>query len=1220
MRFKLVILLLIIPLFLLSITVKIEEPRLENDHLKNELPTILTPGLPEITYIPIKILLPMGEKLTSIEVNFLKEAEIIENIYIDYVRAMQPVSGEFFVETQINYDVYNNNKLFPYIDFELLDTQRIKGYDIALVNLYPYKYNPVENKLLWFKEVEINFTSEYDENIFKQQNRFLITNSKTREKILSFVQNPELISTYQKQSVFRNRELPDEDDPYCMIIITDDEREPFFEEFVTWKDEQDIKTGVFLTSEIYEAYEGNDEQDKIRNFIIDAFETYSGTDIPLEYVFLGGDDEIIPIRRVYIQVWGTVDWAMPCDLYYSNLDGDWDANDNLVYGEVADNVDMYPELAVGRIPAETEEEFQNFFNKNYSYVDIPSVSDDIAYMLGENLNNNPLTWGGDYKDEIAPIIEEGIHIFRLYDMYGTFSSQAVEDAINFGVSILNHMGHSNETMVFGQNGTMAHSYTNTEYGFAYSQGCYPAAFDELTSGPGESVGENLVIASGGLYAFVGNTRYGWYSPGSTNGPSQPFDIAFFEAIYEQGLRELGNALQYSREVMVNQALTSNVMRWVFYELVLFGDPSISVKEANGNFPFIQPVSSIYDDSQGDGDGIANPGETINIYITLENLEGWADAQDVYAKIFFDDETIEILQDSVYYGYIAGGATSISGAFVVNVPQDCNYDVYEYTIQVVAPVTRTTYFNKSYTLSFEVSLFQSNWPWDSPNSFVSNPIISDFNNDDQKEILAIDILTNVHLLTSEANEFPGFPWIFNEDIWRSTALGDIDQDGLDDIVVASKTGKVYALDNEGNQIFEYENCMQQILTPIISDVNGDGVPEIISFGLDKNLLVLDNDGNLIDGYPIEFSHLCVADMASADLNQDGAYEVIIGSQNGCLYALDGNGENIEGFPVDLSSSIYAAPAVLDNYKIALGTDDSKLHIISNTGEILITKDLDSKIASSVILGDFDNDNELEIAFNTINGGIYIVDQNGIDLPGWPVFTGKQFIDPPLAADINNDENVDILCLTNMNELYVFNFDGSEFAFSPVPVRLSGTTPASIDDIDADRDYEIISGTSRGLFVLDIKLTKGNKIPWRTYRGNYKRTGSYEDNNISDIDESTTFPVITKLCQNYPNPFNPVGTGRNSGTTIKFTINRSSASDGELKNVKIKIYNIRGQEIKTFNVSMSQQQQYSTGSGLIEASVTWNGKDKNGKNVSSGIYLYNLTIDDKFIDAKKCVLLK
>ncbi|MCK4694962.1 MAG: hypothetical protein KAT74_04325, partial [Candidatus Cloacimonetes bacterium] len=70
----------------------------------------------------------------------------------------------------------------------------------------------------------------------------------------------------------------------------------------------------------------------------------------------------------------------------------------------------------------------------------------------------------------------------------------------------------------------------------------------------------------------------------------------------------------------------------------------------------------------------------------------------------------------------------------------------------------------------------------------------------------------------------------------------------------------------------------------------------------------------------------------------------------------------------------------------------------------------------------------------------------------------------------------------------------------------------------------------------------------------------------------------------------------------------------------IYNIRGQEIKTFNVNMSQQQQYTTGSGQIEASVTWNGKDKNGKNVSSGIYLYNLTIDDKFIEAKKCVLLK
>ncbi len=1198
MKFKVAILLFLIPIILWSYEFDVQTPVITRDGIQNELPVNLIPGQPAIPFVPVKLLVPMGEKVIDIEVKFNGVANKIDNVTIPYASSQQPISGAFEVKSQRDESIYQKNAFFPEEQYDILGTQRSKGYDIFLVNIYPYSYNPVTMQLQWNSSFSVNLITQKDRTMQEEQNKMLLTDSETRSRIQSLVHNVEAINSYHKSAIAKTRTIVSESDPYEMIIITEDICAPWFDEFVTWKNNQGITTGVFQTSEIYVNYDGEDLQAMIRNFILDAYTTYSTTATPLKYVLLGGDDEIIPIRKTYGRVGNTTDYTLPSDLYYSNLDGTWDGNGNNIYGESSDDVDMYPEVALGRIPAEEQFEFQNFFNKNYSYVDGISVADDMALMIGENLNNNPLTWGGDYKDEIVPIIDEDVHINTLYDREGTYSSNNVRDAINFGVSIINHMGHSNETMVFGQNSTMAHNYYNTEYGFAYSQGCYPAAFDEATSGTGESVAENLVIASGGLYCFVGNTRYGWYSPGNTNGASQYYDIAFFEALYEQDLKELGNALQYSREELVSEALASSVMRWVFYELVCFGDPSVRVKETNGTYPFLQPVESSYDDFQGDQDGNANPGETINLYVTLENIEGWADANDVYAKIYFEDDSVEIIQDSVYYGSIANGQSLETGSFVVSVPQDCTYGEYEYFLEIHAPVQRNVGYDKTFSLSFDVSLDQANWPYHSTIPFVGNPMILDFDQNGTRDILGLDVFASSYLIDNDASVIDGYNWTAEEEIWRSAALGDITNDGNGDLVVACKSGRVFAIDNTGDLIFDYDDCVQQILTPVICNLAGDDTPEVLSFGLDRNLLAFDNNGDIIDGFPVELAQIGVAEMAAADFDSDGYCEIVMGTQAGTIYMINGDGSIASNFPIDFGSPVNAAPVILDNKNIVFGTSDNKLYIISPEGEILLDKELNHKIAGSTILADFDNDDSLEIGFVTQNGTAYIIEQNGDELPGWPVDFGGLFSEPPLAADINNDDIVDFICLSSQNDMYVLQADGTEFPFSPVPADLSGTTPASIDDIDGDLDYEVISGCSHGIFALDIKLRKGNAIPWRTYRGNHRRTGFYGDNDLLDSNEITTPDVINRLYQNFPNPFNPT-------TTFAFSLKNT------VKSAKIEIFNLKGQNIKTIDVEPENRE---------VQEVRWEGKDRFGNAVASGVYFYQLKADGQFIQSKKCILIK
>ena len=105
-------------------------------------------------------------------------------------------------------------------------------------------------------------------------------------------------------------------------------------------------------------------------------------------------------------------------------------------------------------------------------------------------------------------------------------------------------------------------------------------------------------------------------------------------------------------------------------------------------------------------------------------------------------------------------------------------------------------------------------------------------------------------------------------------------------------------------------------------------------------------------------------------------------------------------------------------------------------------------------------------------------------------------------------------------------------------------------------------------------------------------------VSDDDVYTSINHF-ELYQNYPNPF----TG---STTISFSFHRKDAGNAE-----IKIYNVKGQLVRNLGFRISDF-------GFGEA--VWNGKDKNGKPVSSGIYFYRLKVGDKVIDTKKCLLLR
>jgi len=103
---------------------------------------------------------------------------------------------------------------------------------------------------------------------------------------------------------------------------------------------------------------------------------------------------------------------------------------------------------------------------------------------------------------------------------------------------------------------------------------------------------------------------------------------------------------------------------------------------------------------------------------------------------------------------------------------------------------------------------------------------------------------------------------------------------------------------------------------------------------------------------------------------------------------------------------------------------------------------------------------------------------------------------------------------------------------------------------------------------------------TYNGQVLR---FENQETSAIDDNHNINIVGEyiLHQNYPNPFNP-------STKIAFNIPRTD-------NIKLVIYDILGHKINTLvNAKMN------AGHYTIE----WNGRNNNGKLVSTGIYLYQL----------------
>ena len=93
-----------------------------------------------------------------------------------------------------------------------------------------------------------------------------------------------------------------------------------------------------------------------------------------------------------------------------------------------------------------------------------------------------------------------------------------------------------------------------------------------------------------------------------------------------------------------------------------------------------------------------------------------------------------------------------------------------------------------------------------------------------------------------------------------------------------------------------------------------------------------------------------------------------------------------------------------------------------------------------------------------------------------------------------------------------------------------------------------------------------------------------------------PSTLFLSPNYPNPFNP-------STTLRFSL--PQAGEAELS-----IYNLLGQRVATLMHGVQEAGPHT---------LTWNGRDEQGRELASGVYLYRLQAGAQ-VEARKLLLLR
>ena len=545
--------------------------------------TTIDIGFPSLPRASFSLLIPNGAEVRSVEIISVDKEEITGEYDIYPTQHPQPfLKDKVFPFVEQDEDAYAETTLYPGKIIESPKTGSLGGYELASLLVYPLQYIPSDKKLVFYSRIKFRVT--YEDNFRSLKKRSEKQNEIFKERVKSLILNPEDIAiSGPSVGLSASLALPEETVEY--VIITVDSFVSAFQELADWKTKKGIPAEVVTLDYIYSNYTGADNAERVRNFIKDANSSWGTI-----WVLLGGQSdyewgqEIVPRRDVWYRTsyvgYYTDEDTIPSDLYFSDLDGDWNADGDNVYGEYADDVDLYSDVFVGRAPVRTVDQVEIFVNKVLRYEKNPPLNYQKKILLPA-----AILWS--YYDEklsqeaIADMVPGDWQVSRMYERDGELTREAFIDSLRSGFGFAHLVGHGNESGIYTY---YADAYLDSDdldalsngnlLGVHNSIGCMCGAIDYVSYG--DCFAEHyLTPLTGGSYSIM-NSRYGWGSPPSM-GPSEHIDTCFYHELFREDYDyhdHIGVAHAFSKDGFVSEVNWSSTWAWCIYELNLFGDPEM----------------------------------------------------------------------------------------------------------------------------------------------------------------------------------------------------------------------------------------------------------------------------------------------------------------------------------------------------------------------------------------------------------------------------------------------------------------------------------------------------------------------------------------------------------------------------------------------------------------------------------------------------------------------
>jgi hypothetical protein len=541
--------------------------------------TLNEPGCPQLPSKTYLVCLPPATKVTNVE--------LIDEQYVSLVGAyeIKPYlpkiqNGLNIVSTEINQDVYTSNNPYPSKTYRYNGMGQLRKYIFAKIQFNPIQYCPIDGKLTVYSPITLKISYNRKEPLSNE----LISDTLFDKYVSSKLVN------YEKMKSYYTASLKNSNNGYDYVIIINESVASAVTNLKQWKETVGYQVNIVNTSDIYLTYTGEDKPEKIRNFLIDKYAEWG-----IKYVLIIGSHNSLPMRYCYPdpQNHDGGNWKIPTDHYYADLTGDWDADGDGFYGERRDDdVDIYQEVYVGRIPFDDYQKIKDICRKTIEFEQDDGTWKTKALLLGAKTFRD-----GGCSDNFIEILKEDIFEPEGYDcttMYEKegwkpspipcdypISKSNVLDIWPNGYGLVTWKAHGNSDsayrLIWRWFEEEFHSFLKSrdvtelnddKPSIVYSESCHNAR-------PEDDDNLGFALINHGAVAFIGATRLSWIIWGEDNtfGGALDLDYQFHRnlIIESQSVAEsLFNAKLYIDEY------GQGIMDINQYPFNLYGDPSLRV--------------------------------------------------------------------------------------------------------------------------------------------------------------------------------------------------------------------------------------------------------------------------------------------------------------------------------------------------------------------------------------------------------------------------------------------------------------------------------------------------------------------------------------------------------------------------------------------------------------------------------------------------------------------